>query len=375
MRIIFLGDICLSRSLRRKYVQKPYKIVSEEVKRFISGSDLVVGNLESPILVDQKQGIDHLLFYGLPSMLNEFNFVNLFSLSNNHINDFGEDGVSETMYWLNKYDYSYNGVYSSQYEAYLYGAKEKIAIITCTDMMNVSMLNNNKYKVLYIDSKELDNEIEHCKLLGYFVVLYAHVGILFSRYVNPPIRDLLHDKIKKGVDVVVTVHPHCVGGMEYYDEKPIFYSLGDFSMDGESYRRRRSVVLCLDIMNGGFQKYELFPVVVDDNYQTVSPPKKVAKRVLNDWNKVSQTIKKRSNNYKLFFNSQYKKEIIMHSLSTLFFIYKKRGMVSLLKLVSMRIEEVIRMLTSLFKNKSVERRDDDAILETRKNISEEKLYK
>ena len=44
-------------------------------------------------------------------LLNEFDFVNFFSLANNHINDCGEEGIIDSIKALDDFDFDYNGVY------------------------------------------------------------------------------------------------------------------------------------------------------------------------------------------------------------------------------------------------------------------------
>lgn len=366
----FLGDICLSRNIRLKYEECRYEIVHSKVKKVISECDFVVGNMESPVSDSIEYTYDHLAFFGLPKMLSEFGFVDFFSVSNNHINDFGDDGFLDTVKWLDYYGFKLNGIFDSSYKPLLYDEDEKIAIITCTDMMNVPFSEKSHYRTLFIDSKELDDVIKETKKSGWFIILYAHVGVLFSRYVNPEIRSLLHKKIDLGVDLIITVHPHCVGGMEFYNDKPIFYSLGDFVMDGNSFRRRRSVMLSVDIIDGKYTGYAIHPVVVNQDYETVMADATEKIKILKSWERVSKVIKKKSKTYRSFFRYQYNFEMLQHSINTLIFLYKRLGLSGVIRIVVLRSEEVVRMLKNLFKDKSTERRDDDAILPSRKKISE-----
>ncbi|MBR1629707.1 MAG: CapA family protein, partial [Lachnospiraceae bacterium] len=42
-----------------------------------------------------------------------------------------------------------------------------------------------------------------------------------------------HSLIDAGADAVIGTHPHSLQGIEYYNGKPIFFSLGDFIFDDE----------------------------------------------------------------------------------------------------------------------------------------------
>ena len=306
--------------------------------------------------------------------MKQFNFVD-FSISNNHINDCGRLGMDETIEALDKLNFGYNGLYKNKYEPIIINDKEqKIAVITCTDMINIPFSEENEYKTLRIDDDYLDEIIQEYRKDNYFIILYAHVGILFSRFINPEIRNLIHEKIDYGVDLVVTHHSHCVGGHELYKDKNIFYSLGDFVMDGGSYRRRQSVILNVDIVDNHVKSFDIVPVITNLNLETVLPDIKTKNKILNSWNFVTSMISKHSLSYSKFFKYQYKKEMLIHSVSTLSFLYKTIGIKKLLKMIFKRYEEVFRMMKWLSKDRSKDRRDDDAIKKNRKKFSENELF-
>jgi poly-gamma-glutamate synthesis protein (capsule biosynthesis protein) len=47
-------------------------------------------------------------------------------------------------------------------------------------------------------------------------------------------RTLGHELIDAGADVIIGTHSHCVQGIEYYKNRPIFYSLGSCWFNGKS---------------------------------------------------------------------------------------------------------------------------------------------
>jgi 2',3'-cyclic-nucleotide 2'-phosphodiesterase (5'-nucleotidase family) len=284
--------------------------------------------------------------------------------------------MKETMDSLNAYEIGHNGLFSDEYVPLIINDKEqKIAIFTCTDMMNIPFAENCNLKTLHIDDVKLNEAILSYKKKGFFIILYAHVGILFSRYVNPTIRILLQEKIDFGADIIITAHSHCVGGMEYYKGKPIFHSLGDFVMDGGSYRRRQSVILDIEVVESNFKSYTITPVVTNKELVSVLAPGNVQKKVLNSWNRVSMKIDQHSDNYQRFFKRQYKRELFQHTLSTIKFLFHTKGLLGMIKMISRRYEEVFRMGKWITKDRSKDRRDDEAILKDRKKFSEKELYK
>src|SRR5690625_5115798 len=96
MKISFIGDVCPARQVYSKYKKKSYQIVSDEIKDKLK-SNIVIANLESPITRSVMTNGDHLSFRAGPDILDEFDFIDYFSLSNNHINDCGFNGMKETI--------------------------------------------------------------------------------------------------------------------------------------------------------------------------------------------------------------------------------------------------------------------------------------
>jgi poly-gamma-glutamate synthesis protein (capsule biosynthesis protein) len=370
MKLSFIGDIMLSRFIGEKYTTSSEKIISTEVMDILNTSDYVIANLESPVSEMVETEFDHLLFKADPQLLSQFTFIDCFVLANNHINDCGTKGMNETISHLDNYNISYTGLYKIDYTPYIIEEGEnKIAVITCTDMMNEDFASDCPWKVLKIDEKLLDEKICTYKNDGYFVILYAHVGLLFTRFPNPPIRKLLYDKIDLGADAIITVHPHVLGGHESYKDKPIFYSIGDFVMDGSSFRRRKASILELNIEGNKLSKWNLTPTMINKDLKTIIPREHVKTSILKSWNYVSKTLNNHVNDYESLFPKLYKKEMYQHSVSTLKFLLLTKGIGGTLKLVKLRIDEVKRMMKWSKSDRSNLRRDDDAIDKDRKRFS------
>ena len=64
-----------------------------------------------------------------------------------------------------------------------------------------------------------------------FVIINAHWGTEYKSISNSRQRQLAHSLIDAGADVIIGHHPHVVQEMEIYNDRPIFYSLGNFIFD------------------------------------------------------------------------------------------------------------------------------------------------
>jgi hypothetical protein len=271
---------------------------------------------------------------------------------------------------LNNHNILWNGIFKDTYEPYIIEKEgNRIAIFTCTDMMNREFSPDCPWKILKIDDRLLNDTIIEYKNRGYFVILYAHVGLLFTRFPNPPIRKLLHEKIELGVDVIITVHPHVLGGCERYKDKPVFYSIGDFVMDGGSFRRRRAGMLEFDIRNNQLLTWNLIPTMINNSLQTVIPEDRIKRKMLKSWDHVSNILNNNMENYDILFRKLYKKEMLQHSWSTFQFLLATKGVIGTLKLLILRIDDVKMIRNWTKTDRSSMRYDTDAIKKDRKKIS------
>ena len=375
MRISFIGDVMLGRCVADQYKKTGYQILDKQVIKELSSSDIVIGNLESPVIENAVSDGDHLSFEGNPDLLDQFHFVDCFSLANNHINDCGVQGMNESIRLLDQKKIPWNGLYKEKYKPFIFESSDvKCALFTCTDMMNHPFSEDAPWKVLKIDDPYLDRSIAVHKEQGFFTVLYAHVGMLFTRFPNPVIRALLHEKIEAGADLIVTVHSHALGGMEYYKGRPIFHSIGDFVMDGNSYRRRRSAILNVHVDGDYKIDWEMIPTQIDVDFKTVFPEPCVKAKMEKSWDFVSRKLEENQGNYQKYFSRQYKKEMLIHTLSTLKFIRDTKGINKLLFLIFKRFEEVKRMKDWMTKDRSDKRMDGDAIAPGRKRFNQKDLF-
>lgn len=375
MKFTFIGDVMLGRMIGSKYAKNPYKIVDPDIAKIVKNSDFVMANLESPIPTVATTEGDHLQFSGNANALKEFNFIDCFSTANNHITDCGVDGIRETIKNLESNGFIHNGVYTHDYEPIRLQLSDSsyISIVTFTDMLNIPFPDDSEWKVPRMGDEKILDTIRMCKNQGDKVILFAHVGMLFTRFPNPVTYDYLHKCIDTGADIIVTAHSHCLGGMEVYKGKPIFHSIGDFCMDGNSKRRRTACLLQLDIDNDAV-KWDIIPTKVTDNLEITLLYGAEKDKCIQGYNSVSELIRKHSDRYQQFFKKQYRKEIINHSLSTLNFIYHERGLRGMIKIVAMRAAETFRTIYWIFKDRSNDQRDDDAIKANRKKLSQQELF-
>jgi len=114
-------------------------------------------------------------------------------------------------------------------------------------------------------------------------------------------------------------------------------------MDGNSYRRRRSAILDIEIEDSMVKAWEITPTIMNKDFESVIPSNRVKKKMLRSWDHVTSVLNKNKDNYPQKFNKLFKKEMLQHSLSTLEFLIDTKGIIGMIKLLLIRAKDVNNM--------------------------------
>ena len=362
-KLIFLGDVCLARSL---YGRSADTLVDTSVAdALLSKNNCVVGNMESVLRESESGDCDHLDFQGDPSLLRELQFVDIWGLANNHINDFGDDGIRETIEAIERAGFRWSGV--NNYMRMLKINGFDVAVIFAADMMNKSFDKDQEFSTLDLYSHELELVIEGAVKKADFAVLYAHTGLLFCPYPSVKIRERLLQLTEKGLSAILTAHSHCTGGIEWTKHGvPIVHSLGDTIMDGASFRRRRSTAAVLQFLDTGVDV-----AILDFSFKQkvlvlagwVHHVRAAAeRRVFSFIMKMPQWF------YVRIFNWLYRLSMLAHIASTLRLLLLSLGVRGTVRRLALRRAEVFRFASWLRRDRKKSSTDYDAILPDRKVI-------
>jgi len=246
VNIILVGDTMLGRSVLIKAIDKennpnyPFLLVSD----YLSGSDLVFANLESPVISDCPRFEHGFTFCSEPKMLEglAFSGINIVTLANNHILNFGQKGLMETQKNLDTFNISYTGVGN----------------------LVIKEVNGTKFGFLGFDftvkaPNESDwNLIKESDPLVDVLIIGVHWGEEYKDKANKYQREWARKMVENGGDVISGHHPHWVEDYEYIDGKPVFYSLGNFVFDQMwSEETKKGLIVKLTFEDGKIVNQEL----------------------------------------------------------------------------------------------------------------------
>lgn len=228
MRINIGGDLVIS---------KEYAIenIDLEIIKLFQDSDLNIVNLEAPLVKKSIKGykLGPYLKSHLESAVKVLNVLNIHTvtLANNHILDYGEEGMKETQYYLEKSNINYLGIgdsiETSQNTTFIDFQNEKIAIINIAEN-EWSSADESRGGAHPLNIFSNVKKIREAKELNYKVILIIHGGLEYYHYPIPYIKDLFRFFVDMGADLIIGHHTHCISGYEIYKDIPIYYSLGNF---------------------------------------------------------------------------------------------------------------------------------------------------
>jgi gamma-polyglutamate biosynthesis protein CapA len=256
--VLFVGDMMFDRGIRTIAEEKGYLHMFSCAKDLLLAQTVVVGNLEGPITNNDSvsQGTvpgstDNYQFTFDPAvtdalLLSNIGYVNL---GNNHIFNFGREGLLETRQYLSKAGIGYFG-------DPLLGTSSVARLPL--PARAISLISYNKF--WEPDATSTETLIEKEKSKGSFVVVYAHWGEEYASSSDSQ-AGLARRFIEAGADTVVGSHPHVIQEVEEYLGRPIFYSLGNFIFDKWFSE---------EVMRGMGVRISFGPGVDEPTYETVT---------------------------------------------------------------------------------------------------------
>jgi len=283
MKIGFLGDICLlTTDLQEHNSQEVLKQFSRSgILPLLQKNDLNIGNLECPV-----PGAASGILKSGPNMKGSAHVIDVLkklgvgivTLDNNHINDFGAMGVSETREVCTAdsiIPLGPSNALTKDENIHIIEGKMKIGFLTVAEN-EFNTLDAEHGLDRSRDPYHIVSQIVHLRQKVDYLVVISHGGSEGYMHPNPATRSRYRAFADLGVDVVVGHHTHCIQGMEKYGNCLIFYSLGNFffPFSSESDSARTGYHLALELQDDRKEiGYEIVPYRQCDANYRVDPLK------------------------------------------------------------------------------------------------------
>ena len=230
-----------------------------------------------PSLSGQKKAIDAIKYAGF----------NVCTLANNHILDQGEQCCLDTKNNLESVGMNTVGVGQNLNEAkrilYLRTRNETIAIINCCETeFSIATLTTTGANPL--NPIQQFYKINEAKQNADFVLVIVHGGHEYCQLPSPRMKELYHFFVDIGADAVVNHHQHCYSGYEIYNNKPIFYGIGNFLFDWKGKQNcswNEGYMVSFNFSKNQDVSFELYPFTQCNEKPNVKPMENEAYRQFN----------------------------------------------------------------------------------------------
>lgn len=237
IKIFISGDFAPRHRAYEVIKNKDFSLLFGDVLPYIKQADISITNLESPLidegnpipktgpnLKSPTDSIEALKYAG-------FDMV---TLANNHMMDFGVEGLNSTISICEKNGIRCIGAGPNITEAskvcYIDKKGKTIAFINCCEN-EWSTTAGDRPGCNPLNEVNIYYQIQEAKANADFVILIIHGGHETYELPSPRMKQLYRWFIDLGVDAVIGHHTHCYSGSEIYKRKPIVYSLGNFIFD------------------------------------------------------------------------------------------------------------------------------------------------
>ncbi|MBQ9530751.1 MAG: CapA family protein [Eubacterium sp.] len=232
LRISILGDVCPDRSFNR-FFRNTNEIVFNNVSEYINDSDITIANLEAPAsdkgnpiektgprLHCKSDDLDALKQIG----------IDVISLANNHILDYGEEALSDTINKASSIGLSVFGAGKNLEEAakplFVEKSGWKIGFLSYAEeefsIAGKQSFGANLFDP-YISLDQIKDAKEEC---DYLIVLY-HGGIEHYELPSPLLQKKCRKIAEYGANLILCQHSHCIGTLEKYQDSEILYGQGN----------------------------------------------------------------------------------------------------------------------------------------------------
>lgn len=289
----FIGDVSLAENW---YITKAYDernkqikgIISENIINTLTKSDLTIVNNEFTISNRGTPTPGKLYhFKASPERLNIYKEmgVDLVTLANNHVYDYGEIAFNDMLEYLDKYKIPHIGAGKNIEQAsqpyYFIINGYKIAFLNANRSEKNIKTPGATYTASGVlrcyDPTYFANLIKTTKQTSDYVIALIHWGKEDSHELENAQLETSKLYIDSGADIIIGTHAHVLQAVDFYKEKPIIYNLGDFIFNHET---KDTMIFQTTIDQNGNLNYYILPAKQKKEY-TYLLENEEKERVLN----------------------------------------------------------------------------------------------
>lgn len=246
----------------------------EKIKNSFKNSSLIFANLEAPLVKKEntanltKQGKDKAVhLYGLERdarAMSDAGF-DIVSLANNHILDYGQYGLTQTVMALEEAGIDYcgirkNSLWRPNVPCVKYVNGTKVSFLCYSNVSHETFFaGKDRYGTIPALMDEIEKDIKACRADTDILIIYLHWGKEYEDVKNYQ-KKFARQLIDRGADFVFGSHTHLFQDVEKYKDKYIFYGIGNFVFDLDREDTHKSGLVNLYLQDNKIKSVKLIPV-------------------------------------------------------------------------------------------------------------------
>jgi len=268
MIITLCGDIALCGGAAALISEGRDDYIARDFQKIFDRSDLFIANIECPLTDSDDPAWKHFTTLKGPRqggrVLRRLG-IDIGSLANNHIADYGRTGLNDTIDVLKEHGITPAGAGITPDEAakpVIKSVRDMTVAVVTAAQPEISAAKRGKWGASVLNESEIIEQIQDLKQSVNIIIVYLHFGVEWFNYPTPRQVKMCRAMIDAGAKLVIGHHPHVPQGFEYYNGGFIAYSLGNFIFDmaaGPQQFSRLGLVIEAEFDKDSLSRVDIIP--------------------------------------------------------------------------------------------------------------------
>ena len=281
LSIGLMGDVMIGRSVDPVISREGFSYVWGDVLPILRRTDVNIINLETTLTTSTKAVQKVFNFKATPEKINSLKegHITFANLANNHILDYSEEGLAETLHTLQDAGIQYTGAGMNEEEAAKPAFIEKngfrLKLLGLTDNESGWKAGAKKSGINYINvsvknqRQKVLETIAELRKNSDMVIISIHWGPNMREEPSDEFIAFAYEMAEHGADIIHGHSAHIFQGIEVYHNKIVLYDTGDFIDDyvvDPVLKNNHSFLFLMEVSRKGIERIRLIPVLIS-NYQ------------------------------------------------------------------------------------------------------------
>ncbi len=252
--------------------------VLAQFRPWFQAADFTSLNLESAVVrnISTPHWEKQYILFTLPGSLPALTWlgVRYVTLGNNHVNDYLEQGMGDTLDTLDRNGIAHSGAGMNATEAF--EAYHTVLNGTPYAFLSMNSIDGSEHRISYVatgsksgsanlrDTLQVNESIRREADAGYLPVVQLHGGDEYTYEPAAYIRQRMDIVSQAGAGLVVAHHPHIAQGVEIMNGVVVIEGLGNFAFDTERLESELGLLAQVDMDGRNITSVRLVPVYLEN---------------------------------------------------------------------------------------------------------------